>query len=61
MEITEKGFGSLRSDVFCETRPQSPIGEYFLDCLPGTAKRELRADGGRVPVERRPPPRSRPT
>ena len=42
VEITEKGFGSLRSDVFCESRPQSPIGEYFVDCLPGRAKRELR-------------------
>ena len=26
VEITEKGFGSLRADVFCESRPQSPIG-----------------------------------
>ena len=50
VEIAERGFGSLRSDVFCESRPQSPIGEYFLDCLPGTAKREL-APGSRVPVK----------
>ena len=50
VEITERGFGSLRSDVFCESRPQSPIGEYFLDCLPGTAKRELKP-GSRVPVK----------
>ena len=50
VRITEKGFGSLRSDVFCEARPQSPIGEYFLDCLPGTAKREL-PPGSRVPVK----------
>ncbi len=50
VEITEEGFGSLRSDVFCESRPQSPIGEYFLDCLPGTSKREVEP-GGRIPVE----------
>ena len=50
VEITERGFGSLRSDVFCESRPQSPIGEYFLDCLPGTATREL-APGSRIPVK----------
>ena len=50
VEITEQGFGSLRADVFCEARPQSPIGEYFLDCLPGTAKREL-PPGSRVPVK----------
>jgi ABC-type transporter Mla subunit MlaD len=49
VEITEQGFGSLRSDAFCESRPQSPIGEYFLDCLPGTSRRELKA-GARVPV-----------
>ena len=49
VEIDEPGFGSLRSDVFCESRPQSPIGEYFLDCLPGTARREL-PPGSRVPV-----------
>ena len=50
VEITEEGFGSLRSDVFCESRPQSPIGEYFVDCLPGRAKREL-APGSRIPVK----------
>ena len=50
VELTETGFGSLRSDVFCESRPQSPIGEYFVDCLPGTDKREI-APGGRIPVE----------
>jgi ABC-type transporter Mla subunit MlaD len=50
VEITEEGFGSLRADVFCESRPQSPIGEYFLDCLPGTAKKRL-PPGSRVPVK----------
>jgi len=48
--LTETGFGSLRSDVFCESRPQSPIGEYYVDCLPGTDAKEIRP-GGRVPVE----------
>src|SRR3569832_2391810 len=28
-EITQAGFGSLRKDVTCETRPQSLIGEYY--------------------------------
>jgi ABC-type transporter Mla subunit MlaD len=49
VEILERGFGSLRRDAFCESRPQSPLGEYFLDCLPGTARAEIPA-GGRVPV-----------
>ena len=34
--ITRRGFGSLRRDVHCESRPQSLIGEYFVDCEPGT-------------------------
>ena len=51
VEITETGFGSLRSDVFCESRPQSPIGEYFLDCLPGTAQAASCEPGSRIPVE----------
>lgn len=51
IEITEDGFGSFREDAFCETRPQSPLGEFFMDCRPGTAPQEL-PDGGRVKVER---------
>src|SRR5687768_6233875 len=51
VEIDEKGFGSLREDTRCETRPQSPLGEYFLDCNPGTSDREI-PDGGLVAVER---------
>ena len=50
VEIDEDGFGSLREDTTCETRPQSPLGEYFLDCDPGTSDREI-PDGGRIAVE----------
>ena len=49
--IKEKGFGDLRADVTCETRPQSLIGEYFLDCDPGTDKKKLK-QGSVIPVER---------
>jgi virulence factor Mce-like protein len=48
-QITENGFGSLREDAFCESRPQSLIGEYFVDCRPGTSERKLPA-GGRIPI-----------
>lgn len=48
--ITQNGFGSLRADAFCETRPQSLIGEYFVDCRPGTAAQRLKP-GGTIPVE----------
>jgi len=49
-EVTEPGFASLRTDAECEVRAQSLIGEYFVDCDLGGAKKEL-PDGGTVPVE----------
>jgi virulence factor Mce-like protein len=45
----QPGFKTLRTDVTCETRPQSLIGEYFLDCQPGTSPRELKS-GATIPV-----------
>src|SRR5919109_977005 len=48
--VDEEGFGSLRTDAFCETRPQSLIGEYFVDCRPGTAEERLKP-GATIPVE----------
>ncbi len=48
-KIDKNGFGSLRSDAFCESRPQSLIGEYFVDCQPGTARQVL-APGAVIPV-----------
>ena len=50
-KIDKNGFGSLRSDTSCESRPQSLIGEYFVDCQPGTAKQELKP-GAVIPVTR---------
>ena len=50
IRIDKQGFGDLRTDVHCESRPQSLIGEYFLDCLPGTDEEKL-PEGGRVPVD----------
>jgi virulence factor Mce-like protein len=50
-KIDKNGFGSLRSDTFCESRPQSLIGEYFVDCQPGTARQELKP-GAVIPVKR---------
>src|SRR5215208_4343835 len=49
-EITRQGFGSLRKDVQCESRPQSLIGEYYIDCKPGTSPQVL-ANGATIPVE----------
>jgi ABC-type transporter Mla subunit MlaD len=50
VDITEPGFDSFRTDAECRIRPQSLIGEYYVDCEPGAAREEL-PDGGRVPVE----------
>jgi len=34
MEITDPGFQDFRSDAGCQIRPQSLIGEKFVDCRP---------------------------
>jgi virulence factor Mce-like protein len=49
-EATEAGLADLRKDAHCDIRPQSLIGEYFVDCQPGTSDERLK-DGGKVPVE----------
>ena len=51
IELTENGFGSFRVDAECESRPQSPLGEFYLDCRPGRDPRELK-EGDRIKVER---------
>ena len=49
-QITEAGVGALRKDASCEIRPQSLIGEYFIDCQPGSSSERLQ-DGGVIPVK----------
>ena len=49
-EVTEPGFADLRQDARCEVKPQSFIGEYFVDCQPGASDERL-PDGSRVPVD----------
>ena len=34
MKITDPGFQDFRSDASCQIRPQSLIGEKFVDCRP---------------------------
>lgn len=50
VSIDREGFGDLREDASCETRPQSLIGEYFIDCRPGSSPQRL-PEGGTVRVE----------
>ena len=50
VKVTKPGFGDFRKDASCEIRPQSLIGEYYVDCQPGKSEEHLEA-GGTVPVE----------
>jgi ABC-type transporter Mla subunit MlaD len=49
VSVNQKGFGVFHQDAFCQSRPQSLIGEYFLDCNPGTSGPVLK-QGGTIPV-----------
>ncbi|HEV2785486.1 MAG TPA: MlaD family protein, partial [Solirubrobacteraceae bacterium] len=51
IEITETGFDDIRTNVQCETRPQSLIGEYFIDCRPGTRDKPVLKENSTIPVE----------
>ncbi len=51
VQVTEPGFGVFHSDAFCQSRPQSLIGEYFIDCQPGQSGGELKP-GSTIPVNR---------
>jgi phospholipid/cholesterol/gamma-HCH transport system substrate-binding protein len=50
VDVTKPGFGDFRKDASCEVRPQSLIGEYYVDCQPGKSPEHLE-NGGTVPVE----------
>ena len=49
-EISETGFGDFREDATCTIKPQSLIGEYYVDCQPGKSDQKL--PGGRIELER---------
>ena len=51
VSVTQKGFGAFHSDAFCQSRPQSLIGEYFIDCDPGS-KGSVLQPGSTIPVTR---------
>ena len=48
-KITETGFGSFHKDAFCQSRPQSLIGEYFINCDPGNSGPVLKANS-KIPI-----------
>ena len=47
--VKEPGLQSFRQDAHCEVKPQSLIGEYFVDCDPGHSPKPLA--NNTVPVE----------
>ena len=59
VQITQGGFGQFHSDAFCQSRPQSLIGEYFVDCQPGSRGKVLPSGATIRPAT--PSRRSRPT
>jgi ABC-type transporter Mla subunit MlaD len=50
VKLEEPGFGDFRRDASCAIKPQSLIGEYYVDCQPGDSPQRL-PNGGTVPVE----------
>src|SRR6266550_4014935 len=48
-EVDLPGFSSFRKDAHCDIRQQSLIGEYYVDCQPGSASQEL-ANNATIPV-----------
>jgi virulence factor Mce-like protein len=51
VQVTQPGLGSFHADAFCQTRPQSLIGEYFIECQPGNNGPVLKP-GSTIPVTR---------
>ncbi len=49
VQVSRGGFGQFHQDTTCQTRPQSLIGEYFIDCNPGASGPVLKP-GSTIPV-----------
>jgi ABC-type transporter Mla subunit MlaD len=47
--VTRGGFGQFHKDATCQSRPESLIGEYFIDCNPGSSGPVIKP-GGTIPV-----------
>jgi virulence factor Mce-like protein len=41
-KVSEPGFDSFRKDATCDIKPQSLIGEYYVDCQPGKSSDKLK-------------------
>jgi virulence factor Mce-like protein len=50
VSVSDTSFGQLRSDAFCKIAQQSLIGEYYIECEPGTKGQPLK-NGATIPLE----------
>jgi virulence factor Mce-like protein len=50
VQVTRGGFGQFHQNAFCQTRPESLIGEYYIDCDPGTSPSPALEPGSTIPV-----------
>jgi ABC-type transporter Mla subunit MlaD len=50
-QVQDPGFVALNKDATCAVRQQSLIGEYFVDCQPGSPKAGRIPNAGTIPVE----------
>ena len=49
-KITQPGFDDFHSDANCIIKPQSLIGEYYVDCQPGSRDKPKLKPGSTIPV-----------
>jgi virulence factor Mce-like protein len=49
VSVSRSGFGQFHQDATCQSRPESLIGEYFIDCNPGSSGPVLKP-GSTIPV-----------
>ena len=50
VSVNSGRYGRFHTDATCQSRPQSLIGEYFIDCNPGTKGSPVLRNGGLIPV-----------
>ncbi|MGI8845023.1 MAG: MlaD family protein [Thermoleophilaceae bacterium] len=49
-KITVPGFGAFHKDATCTIKPQSLIGEYYVDCQPGSKDAPKLKKGATIPL-----------
>jgi virulence factor Mce-like protein len=50
VQVSSGNYGTFHTDATCTSRPQSLIGEYYIDCTPGTPNAPVLGNRGVIPV-----------